>query len=121
MPEDHVFTLNGDERWLLRFTTLKGAAYGYTFSQKAKHPRIILDARMRGRKKLEVLVHELLHALNPTQSEEHVEQQGKDIARVLWSLGYREVSHGPQQQHLPPQERQRRLERHKPRWQRDPH
>lgn len=96
MPEDHVFTLNGDERWLLRFSTLKGAAYGYTFSQKSKHPRIILDARMRGRKKLEVLVHELLHALNPTQSEEHVEQQGKDIARVLWSLGYREVSDGPQ-------------------------
>jgi hypothetical protein len=89
VPEDHVFTLNGDERWLLRFTNLKGAAYGYTFSQKAKNPRIILDARMRGRKKLEVLV-----ALNPTQSEEHVEQQGKDIARVLWSLGYREVPHG---------------------------
>ncbi len=60
MPEDHVFTLNGDERWLIRFTTLKGAAYGYTFSQKAKNPRIILDARMRGRKKLEVVVHELL-------------------------------------------------------------
>jgi hypothetical protein len=94
VPDDHVFTLNGDERWLIRFTTLKGAAYGYTYSQKAKHPRIILDARMRGRKKLEVLVHELLHALNPTQSEEHVEQQGKDIARVLWSLGYREVPHG---------------------------
>jgi hypothetical protein len=32
--------------------------------------------------------------LNPTQSEEHVEQQGKDIARVLWSLGYREVQNG---------------------------
>ena len=95
MADDHVFTLNGDERWLLRFTTLKGAAYGYTFSQKAKHPRIILDARMRGRKKLEVLVHELLHALNPTQSEEHVEQQGKDIARVLWALNYREANDGP--------------------------
>jgi Zn-dependent peptidase ImmA (M78 family) len=95
MPDDHVFTLNGDERWLLRFTNLKGAAYGYTFSQKAKNPRIILDARMRGRKKLEVLVHELLHALNPTQSEEHVEQQGKDIAKVLWALGYREVQDGP--------------------------
>ena len=93
--QDHHFRLNGDEPWLIRFTTLKGAAYGYTFSQKAKHPRIILDARMRGRKKLEVIVHELLHALNPTQSEEHVEQQGKDIARVLWALGYREVSDEP--------------------------
>ncbi len=58
------------------------------------HAQRILDARMRGRKRLEVIVHELLHALNPTQSEEHVEQQGKDIARVLWTLGYREVSDG---------------------------
>ena len=48
MPEDHVFALNSDERWLLCFTTLKGAAYGYTSSQKSKHPRIILDARIRG-------------------------------------------------------------------------
>jgi len=94
VTQDHHFRLNGDEPWLIRFTTLKGQAYGYTFSQKAKHPRIILDARMRGRKRLEVIVHELLHALNPTQSEEHVEQQGKDIARVLWALGYREVKDG---------------------------
>jgi Zn-dependent peptidase ImmA (M78 family) len=94
VSDDHVFTLNGDERWLLRFTTLKGQAYGYTYSQKSAHPRIVIDARLRGRKRLEVLVHELLHALNPTQSEEHVTQQGKDLARVLWSLGYREVTDG---------------------------
>lgn len=91
MPRDHHYTLNGDERWLLRFTTLVGGAYGYTYSQKAEHPRILVDENLRGRKRLEVIVHELLHALNPTQSEEHVDQQGKDIARVLWSLGYREV------------------------------
>ena len=94
MPDDHVFTLNGDERWLIRFTTLKGQAYGYTYSQKAVHPRIVIDAGLRGRKRLEVIVHELLHALNPTTSEEHVTQQGKDLARVLWTLGYREADHG---------------------------
>ncbi len=49
MPtQDHHFRLNGDEPWLIRFTTLKGAAYGYTFSQKAKHPRIIPDVTFDG-------------------------------------------------------------------------
>lgn len=93
MSSDHHFTLDGTE-WLLRFTALKGQAYGYTYSQDAASPRIIIDSRLRGRKRLEVLVHELLHAMNPTISEEHVTQQGKDIARVLWTLGYREVSDG---------------------------
>ena len=95
MADDHVFTLNGDELWLVRFTDLKGQAYGYTFSQKSKRPRILIHNGLRGRHKLTILTHELLHALNPTQSEEHVEQQGKDIAKVLWSLNYREVNDGP--------------------------
>ena len=85
-PSDHVFTLNGDERWLVRWTTLKGAAYGITYTQKAKHPRIVLHDGMRGKHRLTVLVHELLHAIFPQASEEVIEQAGKDIGKVLWSL-----------------------------------
>lgn len=94
MPEDHVYTLNGDERWLVRFVDLKGGAYGYTFSQKSKRPRILIHSGLKGRHRLTIIVHELLHALFPTASEEHVEQAGKDISKVLWSLSYREVSDG---------------------------
>jgi hypothetical protein len=94
VPEDHHFTLNGDEKWLVRFTTLEGEAYGYTFSQKSKRPRILIHDALKGRHMLTIIVHELLHALYPTGSEEHTEQAGKDIARVLWSLGYREVDDG---------------------------
>ncbi len=83
MPDDHVFTLNGDERWLIRFTKLEGGAYGYTFSQKSKRPRILIHDGLRGRHRLTIIVHELLHALYPTASEEHTEQAGKDIAKVL--------------------------------------
>ena len=53
--------------------------------------RILIDERLRGRARLETIVHEALHALNPTHSEEHVTQQAFDIAKILWSLGYREV------------------------------
>jgi hypothetical protein len=94
VAEDHTFTLNGDERWLVRFTKLEGGAYGYTFSQKSKRPRILIHDGLRGRHKLTIIVHELLHALYPTASEEHTEQAGKDIAKVLWALNYREVTDG---------------------------
>ena len=95
MPtQDHHFRLNGDEPWLILFTDLKGQAYGYTYSQKSKRPRILIHSGLKGRHKLTIIIHELLHALYPTGSEEHTEQAGKDIAKVLYSLGFREVSDG---------------------------
>ena len=86
MARDHVFTLNGDERWLVRFTELKGGAYGITYTQKAKNPRIVLHDGMRGRHRLTVLCHELLHAIFPQASEDVIEQAGKDLGKVLWAL-----------------------------------
>jgi hypothetical protein len=83
---DHHFTLNGDERWLVRFTALKGANYGITYTQKAKNPRIVLHDGMRGRHRLTILIHELLHAIFPQASEEVIEQAGKDLSKVLWTL-----------------------------------
>jgi hypothetical protein len=55
----------------------------------------LIHSGLKGRHRLTIIVHELLHALFPTASEEHVEQAGKDIARVLYSLSYREVNDGP--------------------------
>lgn len=84
MPtHDHYVTLNGDERWLIRFTELKGDAYGITYSQKAKKPRIVIHDKLRGTHRLTVLVHELLHAIFPQASEDVIEQAGKDFVRVL--------------------------------------
>jgi len=91
VPRDHTFTINGDERWLIRWTELKGQAYGITYTRKSKHPRIVLHDGMRGKHRLTVLIHELLHAIFPQASEEVIEQAGKDVAKVLWSHGYREV------------------------------
>lgn len=83
---DHHFTLNGDERWLLRFTELTGDAYGITYTQKAARPRIVIHDALRGRHRLTVILHELLHVAFPQASEEVVEQAGKDFAKVLWAL-----------------------------------
>jgi len=86
MPRDHVFQLNGDERWLLRFAPLKGDAYGITYTRKAARPRIVIHDGLRGRHRLTVIIHELLHVAFPQASEEVVEQAGKDFAKVLWAL-----------------------------------
>lgn len=86
MARDHVFTLNGDERWLIRFTELKGQAYGITYTRKSKSPRIVLHDGMRGRHRLTVLIHELLHAIFPQADEGVIEQAGKDLSKVLSTL-----------------------------------
>jgi hypothetical protein len=91
VPEDHHVTIEG-KRWLLRFTTLRGDAAGWTFFDSAKRPRILIDERLRGGTRLETIVHELLHAsLGPNISEEAVTEAAKVIRRTLWNLGYREV------------------------------
>lgn len=51
--------------------------------------KILIDERLKGRVRLNTEIHEFLHASNPTHSEEHVTQQGDDLTRILWSLGYR--------------------------------
>jgi len=91
VPEDHHVTIEG-KRWLLRFTTLRGDAAGWTFFDNSKRPRILIDERLRGGTRLETIVHELLHAsLGPTISEEAVTEAARVIRRTLWNLGYREV------------------------------
>jgi len=83
---DHHFTLNGDERWLVRFAELKGQAYGITYTRKAKTPRIVIHNGLRGRHRLTILLHELLHAIFPQADESVIDQAGKDLSKVLTTL-----------------------------------
>ena len=94
MADDHHFTIAG-EKWLLRFTKLRGQAAGWAYLPDAGKPRklprkILVDSRLTSRPKLETIIHEVLHVLQPTVSEEHITLSARDLARVLWALGYRE-------------------------------
>ena len=52
--------------------------------------RIAVRANLTGERRLEVLLHELLHAANWDQfSEEWVSELARDLARILWRSGYR--------------------------------
>jgi hypothetical protein len=93
MADDHHFTIAG-QKWLLRFTRLRGRAAGWAYLPDAKNPKlprkILIDQRLKRMGRMETIIHECLHACFPTESEEHITASARDIARVLWSLAYRE-------------------------------
>jgi len=53
-----------------------------------KEIRVLSNLRDEGR--LEVLIHEMVHAAGWHIDEEFVGRFARDAARVLWRLGYRE-------------------------------
>lgn len=84
--QDHHFQIDS-QKWLWRYSPLKGQAAGWTEWDKRK---VLIDVKLRGRTRLETEIHEAIHAsFGRTISEETVTQSAADIARILWSLGYR--------------------------------
>lgn len=92
MSGDHWFTIRG-VRVLWRYARLRGRAAGWSITPDERSPhlqrKVLIDARLRGRARLETEIHEALHQLFPDLAEETVSGAGRDMARILWSLGYR--------------------------------
>lgn len=53
-----------------------------------------IDKRLKGLRKLDVLIHEIIHIQNPKWPEIMVESKATEIAKILWELNYREVDNG---------------------------
>jgi hypothetical protein len=58
--------------------------------RRLPHKSIRVDASLAGEERLEVLLHELLHAAGWPIDEGFVTNFAADAAHVLWRLGYRE-------------------------------
>lgn len=52
---------------------------------------IYLDTRLKGKKHCEILIHEVLHLLYPTDSELAIIKKSITLTKVLWKEGYRRV------------------------------
>ena len=52
---------------------------------------IYLDPRLKGKKHLELMIHEVLHILNPADSELSIIKKSITLTKVLWKEGYRRV------------------------------
>ena len=52
---------------------------------------VYLDSRLKGKKHLEILLHECLHILNPMDEEEAIVEKSVTLCKILWKMGYRRV------------------------------
>jgi hypothetical protein len=62
-------------------------AYGVSSSDGV----IEIDSRIRSKKHLEVLIHEVLHILQPSDSEEQIIKKSVTLTKILWKEGYRRI------------------------------
>lgn len=90
MPESKSIRLNG-EQWNLTFADLEDHPNdGYCDDPKTKRRRIWVHEGLKNRRELEVLIHEMLHAVDWHKDEDSfIKPVARDIAKVLWSLGFR--------------------------------
>lgn len=52
---------------------------------------VYIDPRLKGKKHLEILLHECSHLLNPDDSEETIVEKSVTLCKILWKQGYRRV------------------------------
>lgn len=78
------------KRWNLRFTgRLHHAWRGECEPPDSPRKEIRVRSTLEGRERLEVVLHEVLHAADWTKDENWIEEFADDLAKILWKLGYR--------------------------------
>ena len=65
----------------------KEQAYGISSSDGV----IEIDERLKGKKHCEILIHEILHLLNPKDNEKTIIRKSVTLTKILWNEGYRRV------------------------------
>lgn len=50
-----------------------------------------IDERLKGRKKMEIIIHEVMHLLNPNDSEEEIVRKSVLLTNTLWHEKYRMI------------------------------
>lgn len=59
---------------------------------------IAIDKRLKGLRKLDVLIHEITHVQNPKWPEIMVQGKATEMAKILWECGLRFVDLGEENQ-----------------------
>ena len=52
---------------------------------------VYLDPRYKGKKHLELLIHECMHLLNSEDDEDAIVEKSVTLCKILWKEGYRRV------------------------------
>lgn len=78
------------KRWKLEFQNLsKKDHWGFCDDPLASNKRVVVDKHLFGQHRMEIVLHELLHAALWDLDEQTILETAHDLARVLWRLGYR--------------------------------
>jgi hypothetical protein len=52
---------------------------------------IYLDSRLKGKKHLEILIHETLHILYPEAEEDEIVEKSISLCNLIWQQRYRRI------------------------------
>jgi len=88
MTKHQIFILDGKPHKYIRSRTEGNHGYHIT-PEEGKLGIIAVHKKTRGRKELDTLIHEMLHACGQWADESWVAQTAEDISKALWQLGYR--------------------------------
>ncbi len=74
-----------------RYIRSRTKDYGYCKKPKTIEEEGVIgvSSKIKGKKELEINIHEFLHACGWFADEEWILMSGRDIATALWELGYR--------------------------------
>ena len=79
----------GGRYYSLQFVRIRGDAWGYCDPPSRPNKRILIHRPLGSKHRLEILIHEMMHALQWHIDEGHVAQAARDMANVLDQVGYR--------------------------------
>lgn len=75
-------------RWKLIRKALRGC-WGICDPPNTVNKAVIIHSALKGRKELEIIIHEVMHAGHWDMDEVAVEEFSKDLATILDRLGYK--------------------------------
>lgn len=77
-----------EQDWTIKKRKLKNF-WGWCEHPDTANRKIVLDKTMSGIEELEFTIHEVIHASCWFLSERIVSKMAKDIANILWEMGFR--------------------------------
>ena len=79
------------KRYKLVFQKMPAGQHGECDSPDSKGKQIRISNTLKDERLLEILCHEIFHALNWRDDEQIVDESAKSLSHALWRLGYRRV------------------------------
>jgi len=94
-PDPHKLTAKlGGKEWLVHFVRsreIPSDRWGDCGHPDDRTPTIRVRRAVEGINRMDLIIHEALHAIYPDESEEIVHRSATELANLLWACGYRRV------------------------------